>query len=88
MNLKTNLAQQWRNWKLNRLRMEIEIQEQMLRLARTEYAALNKLHGNALTLRYGAESAEDLTPFCEDREQWTKQVEDIFEAALLKGRAA
>lgn len=93
--LKTTLAKQWKNWKLNRLRMEIEIQERLLRLARNEYAALNKLEGKALAYRFGAESAADLKPFEEDREKWVKQIEGIFIVAdildglgLIKRKAA
>lgn len=86
MTLKTTLAKQWKNWKLNQKRMRIQILEGLLRVERTEYAALNKLEGKELAYRFGAESEEDLKPFHADRERWVKQIEGLFIVAdILDG---
>lgn len=87
MKLITTIAQQWKNWELQRKAIRIQLYEELLRVERTEYAALNKLHGKALNLRFGCESEEDLAPFRDEQATWKRQLEDIAVEGLLNGKA-
>lgn len=84
-----SLAEQWRGWRLARLRAQITLLQAQLEWAQQEYDEMNRLKGEALQYRFGAYSAEELQPFYEDRQRWRRWLENFWiRAEVLRKPAA
>lgn len=79
------LAKLWQQWRLRQLHAQIEIHRQLLYEARTELAALRELEGEALLLRFGSYTREELAPFFRQQKRWERFVEDLFIVSAVSG---
>lgn len=78
-------AEEWRREREAQLRAEIQIEESLLRCARTELAELRSLEGEELVYRFLAEPPAEVAQTMQPKRRFERKVEEILAESLLAG---